>query len=182
MVGTSHTYLLKLGEYKDYFFNNESVRLNYVQGDNGFDAYLNMYPNDHIFIIGKDKISEVSLEQAKEAVRDYVIPAVKEWEKHYGTLPKRCKVKVKLNNISISRLKQLIRDCEVHNDTSLVDALIGFHRYRQMSSDHYIQVSYNPGYNEFGFVNISMENPVWLGALSFMDGKKPAIKKIMQFN
>ena len=33
-----------------------------------------------------------------------------------------------------------------------------------------------------GFVNISMENPVWLGALSFMDGKKPAIKKIMQFN
>lgn len=151
IVGSSHTYLLKLGSYKEKFFNNEAVRLNYVQGDDGFNAYLKMFSDDHIFIIGKDKVSEVSLEQAKEAVRDYVIPAVKEWEKCNGTLPKRCKVKIKLNNIPISRLKQLIRDCEAHNDTSLIDAMKSFHRYRQAASDHYIQISYNPGYNEFGF-------------------------------
>lgn len=151
IVGASHTHLLKLGSYKELFFNNESARFIYVQEGNGFDAYLNMYPNDHIFIIGKDKVSEVSLDQAKEAVHDYMMPAVKEWEDCNGSLPKRCKVKVKLNNISISKLKQLICDCEAHNDTSLVDALRGFHRYRQMSSDHYIQVSYNPAYNEFGF-------------------------------
>lgn len=151
IVGTSHTHLLKLGSYKEFFFNNESVRLNYVQGDNGFNAYLNMYPNDYIFIIGKDKVSKVSLAQAKEAIRDYVIPAVKEWEECNGVLPKRCKVKVKLNNISISKLKELICDCEAHNNTSLIDSLRGFHRYRQVASDHYIQVSYNPSYNEFGF-------------------------------
>lgn len=151
IVGTSHTYLLKLGGYKELFFSNESVRLNYVQGDNGFDPYIDMFKNDCIFLIVKDKVSKISVEQAQNAVRDYVVPAVKEWKKNNGSLPKKCKVKVKLNNISISKLKQMIRECEAHNDTSLIDALRRFHRYRQVASDHYIQVSYNPYYNEFGF-------------------------------
>lgn len=81
IVGTSHTYLLKLGGYKELFFSNESVRLNYVQGDNGFDPYIDMFKNDCIFLIVKDKVSKISVEQAQNAVRDYVVPAVKEWKK-----------------------------------------------------------------------------------------------------
>lgn len=30
IVGKSHTYLLRLGDYKDLFFNNEFARIGYV--------------------------------------------------------------------------------------------------------------------------------------------------------
>lgn len=36
IVGKSHTYILRLGGYKDIFFSNECVRLGYAQGYNGF--------------------------------------------------------------------------------------------------------------------------------------------------
>lgn len=49
IVGEAHTHLLRLGGYKDLFFNNEFARLGYVQGDNGFDCYLNITNSgDHI--------------------------------------------------------------------------------------------------------------------------------------
>lgn len=167
IVGESHTYLLKLGSYKKVFFNNESVRFIYVQGDNGFDAYLDMFKKDSIFLIEKDKVTKVSWEQAKNAVRDYVLPTVKEWESCNGILPKKCKVKIKFNNISISKLKQMIRDCEAHNDTSLIDSLRRFHRYRQVASNHYIQVNYNPHYNEFGFCEYINEKSGLVGGIIF---------------
>lgn len=173
IVGKSHIYMLKLGGYKDLFFSNESVRLGYAQGYNEFDCYLNITNSgDHIFIIEQNNIREISLDQAKEAIRDYTIPVVKEWEDLNGPLPKRCKVEVKLNNISISKLKELIRDCQKHNDTSLIDLLKRFHRYRKMSSDHYIQVNYNPGYNEFGFCEFIDGRPNMVGGIIFHGWKE----------
>lgn len=168
IVGEAHTHLPRLGGYKDLFFNNEFARLGYVQGDNGFDCYLNIINSgDHIFIIEQNGIREISLDQAEEAIRDYTIPVVKEWEDLNGPLPKRCKVEVKLSNISISKLKELIRDCQEHGDTSLIDSLKGFHRYRKISSDHYIRVSYNPGCNEFGFCEFIDGRPNLCGAIVF---------------
>ncbi|MBT1285882.1 DUF4120 family protein [Phocaeicola dorei] len=167
IVGTSHTHLLHLGSYKEIFFNSEAVRLNYVQGDNGFDPYLEMFKNDCIFLIEKDKVSKISVEQARNAVRDYVVPAIKKWESLHGALPKKCKVKIKFNNLTISKLKQLIRDCEKHNNTSLIDSLRRFHRYRQVASNHYIQVSYNPHYNEFGFCEYINEKSGLVGGIIF---------------
>lgn len=167
IVGKSHTYLLKLGSYKEKFFENESVRLLYAQGDNGFDSYLKMFADDHVFLIEEEKVVQVSVEQAKNAVSDYVIPTVKEWESQNGKLPKKCKVKVKFSNIAISKLKEMIRDCEAHNDTSLLDALKGFHRYRQISSDHHILVSYNSYYNEFTFCEYTKNNPGLVGGIIF---------------
>lgn len=80
---------------------------------------------------------------------------------------KKCKVKIKFNNLTISKLKQLIRDCEKHNDTSLIDSLRRFHRYRQVASNHYIQVSYNPHYNEFGFCEYINEKSGLVGGVIF---------------
>lgn len=173
IVSEAHTHLLKLGGYKDLFFNNEFARLGYAQGDNGFDCYLNITNSgDHIFIIEQNDIREISLDQAEEAIRDYTIPVVKEWEDLNGPLPKRCKVEVKLSNISISKLKELIRDCQEHGDTSLIDSLKGFHRYRKISSDHYIRVNYSPGCNRFGFCEFINGRPNLVGAIVFHGWKE----------
>lgn len=51
IVDTSHTHLLKLGEYKNWFFKYESVRYDYVYGNNEFDYYLTNLTNDRIALL-----------------------------------------------------------------------------------------------------------------------------------
>lgn len=177
IVGKSHTYLLKLGNYENKFFENEAVRLAYVQGDNGFDYYLEMSSNDNIFLIEKKGVSKISVKQAENVANDFVCPAVAKWEQSNGPLPKRCKVKVRLNNISIGALKQMIHECEAHGDVSLLRALKRFHNYRQISLDHYIQVSYNSYYNEFAFCEFCNGKQGLVGGIIFHGWKETGYKE-----
>lgn len=167
IVGKSHTYLLKLGDYKKSFFGNESVRLAYVQGDDTFSCFLNMCGGDHLFLIEKEKVSRITVDQARAAILDYVNPAVGEWESRNGKLPRKCKVKVRLGNITIEKLKQLVRDCEAHGNTSLMNILKRFHSYHQTAEDQFIQIHYNQRYNEFGFCEYVNGKPRLNGGIIF---------------
>ena len=153
IVGRSHTFLLRLGEYQERFFSNERVRWAYINGDNTFDSYLDYYKhdNDQIFLITESAISEINIPQARSAIQDYVQPAVLAWIEQNGPLPKKSKVTVKIQNISISRMKELIDECRKHNDGSLLSCLKRFHQYIRVAADQFITVSYNPGCKEFTF-------------------------------
>ena len=153
IVGSSHTFLLRLGEYKERFLGNERVRWAYINGDNTFDSYIDYYKhdNDKLFLITESAISEINISQARSAIQDYVRPAVHAWIEQNGPLPKKTKVTVKIQNISVAKLKELISECWKHNDNSLLLCLKRFHQYMRVAADQYITVSYNPGCNEFTF-------------------------------
>ena len=153
IVGSSHTFLLRLGEYKERFLGNERVRWAYINGDNTFDSYLDYYKhdNDKLFLITESAISEINISQARSAIQDYVQPAVHAWIEQNGPLPKKTKVPVKIQNISVARLKELIDECRKHNDNSLLSCLKRFHNYIRVATDQYVTVSYNHGWNEFTF-------------------------------
>lgn len=168
IVGTSHTYLLKLGEYKDWVFKNESVRYDYVAGNNQFDYYLTNYvKNDRLFLITENDVNEINCQQAKSAIQDYVAPAVQAWIEQNGPLPQKTKVPIQIHNISLSKLKALITDCRKHGDDSLLSCLKRFHRYRRVATNQHIQVSYNPGYNEFTFCEVTNGSIGLVGGIIF---------------
>lgn len=167
IVGTSHTHLLKLGEYKNWFFKYESVRYDYVYGNNEFDYYLTNLTNDRIFLITENNVNEIDCQQAKAAIQDYVAPAVHAWVEQNGPLPQKAKVPVKINNISLATLKELITNCRKHGDDSLLSCLKRFHRYRRTASNQCVEVSYNPGYNEFTFCQITNGNIGLVGGIIF---------------
>lgn len=167
IVGKSHTHLLKLGGYKKRFFENESVRLAYVQGDDTFSFYLDTCGGDYLFLIEKENVSRITADQARAAILDYVHPVVGEWESQNGKLPGKCKVKVRFGNVTADRLKKLVRDCEAHGDTSLMDILKRFHSYRQTAADHFIRINYDQRYNEFGFCEYVNRKPRLNGGIIF---------------
>lgn len=151
IVGESHTFMLKLGEYRGIFFNNESARFAYSKNPNVYGYHLEYNTDDNWFLITKEGVTPITLKQAESAIKDYVIPAVKAWEAEYGPLPKVPKLPVRFQNITLSKLKELIIDCHNHDDDSLMDCLKRFHLYTRCATDQYIEVNYNPGYNEFVF-------------------------------
>ena len=153
MVGKSHTHLLKLGEYKSWFFEMESVRFDYVAGHDPFRYYFEdtCYNSDRIFLITENEIRSICKEQAISAIMDYVKPAARAWQEQNGQLPKLTKVPVKIQNISVTKLKELIGECWEHDNNSLLSCLKRFHNYRRVATDQYITVSYNPRYDEFTF-------------------------------
>jgi len=167
LVATSHTHLLKLGDYHGRFFNEEAVRYAYAAGDDTFSCYLNIYNSDKVFLINDNSITEITHSQAKEVVRDVVIPVVTKWIEINGSLPRDIRMPIKFHNITLSQFKDLIRDCEKHNNTSLVDIFYRFRNYYRYATDQYIQISYNPGYNEFGFCQYTNGKPGLVGGIIF---------------
>lgn len=153
IVGKSHTHLLQLGEYKRWFFEMESVRFDYATGNDPFRYYFEgiWYNSDRIFLITESEIRPICKEQAISAINDCVEPAARAWEEQNGKLPKATKVPVKIQNISLESLKELIDECWKHGNNSLLSCLKRFHNYRRVAADQYITVSYNPGCNEFTF-------------------------------
>lgn len=151
IVGKSHTYLLKLGEYDKNFNENETARYAYVQSGNPFFSYLAALSNDHFFLIESEGVKEITEKQAHKIARNIVTPVVERWMKENGSLPTRVQVPVEFFNIKLSKIKELIRECEAHNDNSLIDIFRHFHNYRRIATDQYIRISYKPGSNEFVF-------------------------------
>lgn len=167
LVATSHTHLLKLGDYHKRFFNEEAVRYAYAVDDDTFSCYLNICHSDKVFLIDANSITEITHSQAKEAVRDIVVPVVTKWTELNGPLPTDIRMPIKFHNITLSKLKDLIRDCEKHDNTSLVDIFYRFRNYYRHATDQYIQISYNPGYNEFVFCQYTNGKQGLVGGIIF---------------
>lgn len=153
IVGASHTHCLEIGNYKDIFYTDERVRYDYLREPNPY-YYFTDYSDcskDRWFLITKSGLQPINREQAKAAIADYILPAVKSWELENGPLPKLSKVKVVMHGITFSRLKELFAEGQAHSDNSLRECLKQFHHYRRVSSDQHVKVYYNEKYNEFSF-------------------------------
>lgn len=167
IVGKSHTNLLQLGAFRNSFFGREDVRYRYAQGDDGFSGYLEPLNNDKVFLITADDINQISKKQACEIIRDITLPVVNEWTAKNGGLPDDTRMTVILSGISLSKLKELIHDCQAHGDNSLLKALKGFRQRMKLGADHYIQVTYHSSYNEFGFCEYLNGTPRINGGIVF---------------
>ena len=151
IVSELHTRMVSLGGYKELFFTNPRIRYAYADGDDSMSLYLHPHllgKNDHIFLIRENYIWKVSVDGAKNAIKDYTIPVYRRWKEMYGEItPKR--VKVNFDHLPLTKLRELIQDCRNHNDDSLMNILSRFHRRRLISEDHTITIKYCEWDNEF---------------------------------
>lgn len=169
IVGESHTHLLALGNYKDVFYREESIRFAYIREHNPYQFYLNdrYFANDRWFLITEDALQPINREQAKSAIMDYVTPVVNAWVAENGPLPKNDRLKIKIINISIDELKALIADCRSHGNDSLMDCLKRFRLYSRSASDQYIEVSYYKYCQEFTFCEYTNGKVGLVGGIVF---------------
>lgn len=147
IVGKSHTYLLKLGEYEDWILNDPVERYRYVaNGESPFGDYVD-HPSsrveDRVFLIEPDKLTELDWFRAKNVIKDVVTPVI---ERYKDLLPKRNKVRVQFYDITLNELLTLIR-----KDSSLLTALKRFHSWLQVSENHHIDVFYHKDVQKFWF-------------------------------
>jgi hypothetical protein len=142
IVGKTHTYLLQLGEYENWFNTNEGIRYSYARGYDGFSYYFNVCRTDKIYLIDEQGLREITVSAAREVIRDIVTPVVRKWEAKNGKLPKNPRVKIKLHNISISHLKEMFAEDDKHDCNSLRNCLNRLQHYAKQSSDHTIEVYY----------------------------------------
>lgn len=150
-VASSHTHLLRLGEYRDRFFNEECMRYAYAAGDNTFSYYLETCKSDRIFLINAQDVKEIDVSQAERIINGVVSSAVEEWSKCGNSLPSDTKMPIKFINITCGKLKELFADCQKHGNESLRDIFHRFRKYCRTAEDQYIEISYNSYYNEFVF-------------------------------
>lgn len=167
MVAKTHTHLLTLAEYEEEFKEKEAVRFSYAQGGDPYSIYLNSYGGDKIFLITAKELKEITEKQAHEVIRDTITPVVENWKKDNGPLPKNFKIPIKFCNITLSKLKELIRDCEGRLGKSLLKELRSFRLYRRTATDQYLQLSYSPYYNEFIFSEYTNGEVELVGGLIF---------------
>lgn len=153
IVGSCHTHMFPIGEYRDLFFHSEAARYDFVSEGYPCQYFLNSpsYKKDHWFLVSEAGVQPITRAQAKAAILDYINPAVQEWVATHGPLPKSTKVKVFMQDITLSKLKELFAESEKHDDHSLAECLRRFHNYRRVSSDQYVKVYYDGKYNEFAF-------------------------------
>lgn len=154
MVAPSHTYLLRFADFKKDFFENEALRYRIVQKSSWYHAYL--YPGcgefmEKIYYVTVEGLREVSVGQAREIMQDIIVPVIAAWEKEHERIPVKSKVVVNFQDISLTRLKELIQDCRYHNNDTLLECLKRFHKYQQCAKDHKIIVKWNSCYQQFSF-------------------------------
>lgn len=154
IVNELHTRMPSLGGYEDEFFNNVRIRYAYADGDDGLSFYLNPHclkDSDLIFLITEDNIRQVDVNQAKAAIKDYTTPAYEKWENLHGEIvPKR--VTVTFDLIGLSKLRELVSECHLHNDDSLMGIFRQFHKMRRVADDHTITIKYCWWGNEFACI------------------------------
>ncbi len=146
MVAPTHTYLIELADFQNLYFSNESLRYAMANGSSWMHAYLRERigePEEKIFYVTSDGLQEKDINQAREIVRDVVKPVIVKWEREHGAVPTKQKVAVKLENISIEQLKELVLECRAHGNNSLLSCLKRFHDYRQVAKDHKIVVRWS---------------------------------------
>lgn len=170
MIAPTHTYLLKLANFKETYFENEALRYDIAQKNSWFHAYL--YPcsgevKETIYYVTMDGLREVSVKQAREIVRDIITPVVVEWEQTHEKLPAVSKIAVKIENISWSHLKELIQDCRNNGNDSLMECLKRFRRYRRTAKNQQIVVRYNGYRHEFSFCEFINDVPQLCGGIVF---------------
>lgn len=166
IVGEQHCHLLKIGQYRDSFFNKQVFRSAYAQGNDTFSNYFDPQsfdPEDKVYLIEEKGLSLISREAALNAIKDYVIPAVKEWKEKYGALTKS-KVKVHLHNISISALKE-----KIAASPSLLSVLKRFHNYLQVSDNHQVDVYYRASGNYFFFAEVIDGRDNLVGSINYCE-------------
>lgn len=169
IVGESHTHLLLLGDYRDDFFNNESVRYAYIAQPNIWSYFLEStnYINDWWYLITEDGLQRIDHSQAKNAMEDYIIAAVAEWKAINGPLTMSPRIPVKFRNITLRKLKELIAECRQHGNDSLLNCLRVFHGYERCATDQYIEVTYSQTYNEFVFREFTNGKQGLVGCIVF---------------
>lgn len=153
IVKSRSTVMIKVGagaqEYRD------SLRARFYHAQNNFqdNYYLTHHCNgQRVFLITESNVAEISLANAREVVRDVMIPVMEECKAaNPNELPKHFKVKLRFHGISLTKLKELIRECDNHEGTSLLSVLKRYRRWTQISHDHTIDFFYDERYNEFGF-------------------------------
>lgn len=166
-VAPSHTYLLRLGEYRNHFFNEESYRYAYAAGDNTWSYYLETCASDRIFLIDVKGVNEIDISHAERIIDDIVSSTVTEWSDSGYLLPTDIKMPIKFSNITLGKLKELIADCRKHDDNSLADIFHRFRHYRRTAENQYIQISYNSYYNEFTFCQYTNWKQGLVGGIIF---------------
>lgn len=151
IVAKTHTYLLKLGGYEEIFNNDEAARYAYAQGGDPYTVYLSWLGGDKIYLITQEDVKETTEKAAHSVIRDMVTPVVVRWKAKNGPLPKNFKLPIRFNNLSLSKLKEMFRTEEGREGNTLIKTLHNFRNYRRTALDHYLQLSYNPGWKEFTF-------------------------------
>lgn len=153
IVGESHAHRLELGNYKDLFFEAESVRYNYLREPNPYKYFLNesYFAKDKWFLITENGLQSINREQAKAAIEDYVTPAVKAWEEENGPIPRLTKVPVKFKGITFNELKALIADCRAHGDDSLLECFKRRQTSCRVAANQYAVITWHKSWNEFTF-------------------------------
>lgn len=170
IVGDSHTHRLELGNYKDLFFEAESVRFDYLRNHNPYHYFLTegYFAEDKWFLIAENGLQPINREQAKAAIMDYVTPAVHAWVEENGPLPKLTKVPVKFyQDITFSKLKALIADCRAHGDDSLFDCFKKLQQCCRVATDQYVEIAYHNRWNEFNFCKYVNGQAILFGRIVF---------------
>lgn len=167
IVAQSHTYLLRLGEYGQVFNENESARYAYAQGRDPFTAYLGWLGGDKIFLITEDEVKETTEKAAREIIRDIVTPVVVRWKEQNGALPNNFKLPIRFRNIKLSQLKEMFRVEEGREGNTLLKTLHNFRNYRRCADNHYLELSYNPGFKEFVFAEYTNGKQGLVGGVVF---------------
>lgn len=170
MVAPTHTYLLEFANFKEKFFENEGFRYSIVQENSWYHAYL--WPNngkvsEKIYYATADGLREVSVEQAREIMRDIITPVIAAWEQEHGKMPTKFKVAVEFQGISLNHLKELIQDCRNHGNDSLMECLKRFHNYSQIARDHKVIVKWNHSSQQFYFNNVINGEVQLVGGIVF---------------
>lgn len=168
IVGETHTKIIGLADYEASFNECERERYDYCYEYPYFWAIDHLYKRDGYFLINEfATITPITSQQAKNIIKDFVVPVAVKWQAENGKLPKKPKVNVNLQNITISQLKELFRECERHGDKSLQNIFRGFHNYRKISSDQNIVVSYDESDRSFWFEEYYNGESHLCGAIKF---------------
>lgn len=156
IVGECHTHRLDLGNYKDRFCEDESVRYDYIRQHNPYEYFLTegYYAKDNWFLITEDGVQLINRKQAEAVIMDYVASAVNVWVAENGPLPKLTKVPVTFQCITTSELKALIAECRKHDDDSLLNCLKMRHKSGRIAADQYTVITYHPACKEFVFCEL----------------------------
>lgn len=80
LVGKYGTYKLEIGNYRDWFFENEATRYQYLGNHNPWSYFTDGldYKDYHWFLVTAEKgLQPINREQAKSAIMDYLAPTVK---------------------------------------------------------------------------------------------------------
>lgn len=169
IVGELHTHFLELGNFKDKFFEFESIRYAYIRNNNLWEYYLTetFFAKDKWFLVTESGLQPISREQAKAAMLDYIVPAVHAWESENGPLQMPSRVSIRFKNITIGKLKALITECRAHGDDSLLDCLKQRQNSCRVAADQYVEINYFEHWKKFDFCEYVNGSPSLSGGIIF---------------